>query len=940
MSYIGNGRTLVILGTNVRDDIVPTYSDPYKKDGAGNYTGELKQYPEDGDFDKQEFDLSQEVPGGYEQNALVLRQKYITDELIQNTTTVNIVVTPLPDGGVSDTFKIVCNNATVSSTLAIVREKMKFFSGSEHKITISGSAVAKNNNTFTVVDVAYIGNGTSVEITLNRIDGDLQTSTTGETLTFTYSYTSPWEVLNPESDYKIVGNNKIIQFKDPPQFNDQLYVVHRGEATYNLVPSPNSVGPDQLSHNLRNFVCDRYEGSVVSGVGVKTFALSQGVVNSKAILVTVDGVVKESDYDKLVDNSSSSLTVSSVVTVPGDWKLDETLNGDGKQTITFATAPDVGAKIRVLHLGFSTVSRREVLSPGQIGGLKEDAVGTSNIRDSAVTTEKIANDAVTTSKLAANSVTDVKILLDNNKSLRAKKDSGVVTGLIKLDLTNVTTVEAETQASVTVNGVKKHNFTATEISPETTNEISLGTSSKRFKDLNLSGVATVGLDATTTGTTSLNVKGDIAVNGTVDGVDVSALKTAVEQLITDLPTLVNNAVPVGTMMMWSGGIAPNDKWLPCDGRPLNRVTYSTLFEVISTNFGAGDNSTTFNLPDMRRRFAIGALTKSELGNNEAPTKATPSDAAASARTITHTHTGAVHTHDLSDHTHIVPGHNHAVDVGVAPNNSDRFRTIEVGSGAHQTTIDIGHGHPGSVISRNTTGINISDDGVTANNKTESKATGLSASQSVHGHNFHHLGSKTDTTGDRSGSTGEIYDSIDVFGVEDETHQHDLGKGAKSNYRISSAPEVDGPSGGNDSTNWFQIKTEKIAPIINVLESAHYHTAHILEPSTTVGTNIEKGHNHSVTVASYSGSKSDAVTDGKHKHDYTDFAGKIGKLTTYTRTVNNVSITPSNGDGDFSTSTPSNNTSGPANYSIAGGGTNVSGASVSPYLTVNYLIKVL
>ena len=919
MSYIGNGRTLVILGTNVRDDIVPTYSNPLNPDGS------KKQYPESGDFDQTEFELSQEVPGGYEQNALVLRQKYITDELIQNTTTVNIVVTPLPDGGVSDTFKIVCNNTTVSSTLAIVREKMKFFSGSEHKITISGSAVAKNNNTFTVVDVAYIGNGTSVEITLNKID--LQTSTTGETLTFTYSYTSPWEVLNPESDYKIVGNNKIIQFKDPPQFNDQLYVVHRGEATYNLVPSPNSVGPDQLSHNLRNFVCDRYEGSVVSGVGVKTFALSQEVVNSKAILVTVDGVVKESDYEKTVTNSGNI----SVVTVSGDWKLDETLNGDGKQTITFATAPDIGAKIRVLHLGFSTVSRREVLSPGQIGGLKEDAVGTSNIRDSAVTTEKIANSAITSNKLAANSVTDTKILLDNDKSLRAKKTSGVAIGLIKLDSTNVTTVEAETQASVTVNSVKKHNFTATEIAPETTNEISLGTSSKRFKDLNLSGVATVGLDATTTGTTSLNVKGDIAVNGTVDGVDVSALKALVDQLVLDLPNLVNSSVPVGTMMMWSSDTLPNSKWLTCSGAAVNTHTYKELHALISNSFGGTAYQsgvtdvvgaiTTFNLPDMRRRFAAGKFGNGEIGNNETPVKAESVQYPANARTLSHTHTGTAHTHSLGAHTHIVLGHNHSVqnDSNVAGDNINRFRTNDNGSGSHSTIVDINHTHNGSSISTDKANLSIT---------TKYAPTGISARIPDHTH------------------------GVTTRGTSARNHQHDwdtasatsLATGPNSESGVILKEPVN-----PRKTNGVTLGSDSLYPAISFTEpnssQGHLHDVSVVEPKNSAG--IE-GHTHTLSivgpknVAAPFGDKKEATdtstSPGKHKHDYIDFQGKIGRITSYTRTNTDnsaSSITPANGDDDFTTTGPSTDSTGSATY-----GTNVSGASVSPYLTVNYIIKAL
>lgn len=44
-------------------------------------------------------------------------------------------------------------------------------------------------------------------------------------------------------------------------------------------------------------------------------------------------------------------------------------------------------------------------------------------------------------------------------------------------------------------------------------------------------------------------------------------------------------------------------WLFCNGQAVSRTTYSALFGVISTTYGAGDGSTTFNLPDLRGRMA-------------------------------------------------------------------------------------------------------------------------------------------------------------------------------------------------------------------------------------------------------------------------------------------------------------------------------------------------
>lgn len=49
-----------------------------------------------------------------------------------------------------------------------------------------------------------------------------------------------------------------------------------------------------------------------------------------------------------------------------------------------------------------------------------------------------------------------------------------------------------------------------------------------------------------------------------------------------------------------------DGFLLCDGSAVSRETYADLFAVIGTTFGAGDGSTTFNLPDLRGRFIQGA----------------------------------------------------------------------------------------------------------------------------------------------------------------------------------------------------------------------------------------------------------------------------------------------------------------------------------------------
>ena len=81
------------------------------------------------------------------------------------------------------------------------------------------------------------------------------------------------------------------------------------------------------------------------------------------------------------------------------------------------------------------------------------------------------------------------------------------------------------------------------------------------------------------------------------------------------PSNVATTIPVGAWTGYGGTVAP-DGWLLCNGAAVSRAAYATLFSAISTTFGAGDGSTTFNVPDFRGRFVLGkadAGTGSTLG---------------------------------------------------------------------------------------------------------------------------------------------------------------------------------------------------------------------------------------------------------------------------------------------------------------------------------------
>jgi microcystin-dependent protein len=67
---------------------------------------------------------------------------------------------------------------------------------------------------------------------------------------------------------------------------------------------------------------------------------------------------------------------------------------------------------------------------------------------------------------------------------------------------------------------------------------------------------------------------------------------------------LDQSLPIGIVMPFAGSTAPSG-WALCYGQALSRSTYSGLYGVIGTQYGIGDGSTTFNLPDLRGRVAAG-----------------------------------------------------------------------------------------------------------------------------------------------------------------------------------------------------------------------------------------------------------------------------------------------------------------------------------------------
>lgn len=141
-----------------------------------------------------------------------------------------------------------------------------------------------------------------------------------------------------------------------------------------------------------------------------------------------------------------------------------------------------------------------------------------------------------------------------------------------------------------------------------------------------------------------------AVTGTKLGTNaVSTAKIADNAITKAKLALALQAllVPTGTVNDWTTMTAPIG-WLLCDGGEYSRTTYADLFAVIADNYGVGDGTTTFNVPDIRgmiRRMPGGsATTNTGLRDPDGRFKITD-------WTTTATGLGTVQKGGIESHTH-------------------------------------------------------------------------------------------------------------------------------------------------------------------------------------------------------------------------------------------------------------------------------------------------
>lgn len=88
--------------------------------------------------------------------------------------------------------------------------------------------------------------------------------------------------------------------------------------------------------------------------------------------------------------------------------------------------------------------------------------------------------------------------------------------------------------------------------------------------------------------------------GSVIGFDGSTIPEGYEEV----QDTFGSGIPTGSIIQFAGQTAPAG-FLICDGSAISRNNYSDLFTTIGTTYGAGDESTTFNLPNLKGKVPVG-----------------------------------------------------------------------------------------------------------------------------------------------------------------------------------------------------------------------------------------------------------------------------------------------------------------------------------------------
>lgn len=169
------------------------------------------------------------------------------------------------------------------------------------------------------------------------------------------------------------------------------------------------------------------------------------------------------------------------------------------------------------------------------------------------------------------------------------------------------------------------------------------------------------------------------------------------------------AIPLGGMIDYAGSTAPNSAFVLPQGQAISRTTYATLFSLISTTYGVGDNSTTFNVPDLVGRVAAmrdggsARLSSSFFGGNPASLGAVggaEQTVLTASQIPSITSVNATQSITVTTAQKVVNGPN----AGSATAGGTQVTAADIGSGGNLNLLNSTGSNSISVTSNNTSGL--------------------------------------------------------------------------------------------------------------------------------------------------------------------------------------------------------------------------------------------
>ena len=327
-----------------------------------------------------------------------------------------------------------------------------------------------------------------------------------------------------------------------------------------------------------------------------------------------------------VSNSATQITLNNVTGLPSppyvlvinpDTANEEavlvTTNQDGvtAPTLKVERAIETGATART-HTNTNAVRHMIVGSDLQLAHDHIDNTTTAHGATGAVVgttnTQTLTNKTLTTPKINENvtlTATSTELnVLDGITASTAELNimDGVLASTAELNYVDGVTSSIQTQIDAKAPSVSP-TFTGTVVLPSTT---SVGTITS----------------------TELSY---------VDGVTSS-----IQTQLNALSAAITVAVPAGVIVPYAGAdnVIPTGYFL-CDGQAISRTTYATLFGVISTTYGVGDNSTTFNVPNLKGKVPVGLDSSQTEFDARGETGGVKEVTLTTAQIPNHTHDGQV-----------------------------------------------------------------------------------------------------------------------------------------------------------------------------------------------------------------------------------------------------------------------------------------------------------